>query len=47
MGDSNQVNVYVEQTNFEYTPTRSIFTMSVGGGLVTMKITFLSPVYPG
>ena len=45
MGASNQNDVYVKQTAFEYTSTRSIFTMSVGG-YVEMKITFLSPVTP-
>ena len=35
----------VNQTAFEYTSTRSIFTMNVGG-MVSMKITFLSPVTP-
>lgn len=45
MGASNQSDVYVNQTAFEYTSTRSIFTMSVGG-YVQMKITFLSPVTP-
>lgn len=35
----------VNQTHFEYTSTRSIFTMSVGG-FVEMNITFLSPVVP-
>jgi hypothetical protein len=35
----------VTQTGFQYTSTRSIFTMNVGG-LVEMNITFLSPLYP-
>lgn len=35
----------VTQTAFEYTSTRSIFTMTVGG-MVSMNITFLSPVTP-
>ena len=35
----------VTQTSFEYTSTRSTFIMDVGG-LVTMNITFLSPVNP-
>lgn len=35
----------VTQTEFEYTSTRSIFTMNVGG-LVEMNVTFLSPIYP-
>lgn len=34
----------VTQTAFEYTSTRSTFTMSVGG--VEMNITFLSPIDP-
>ena len=35
----------VTQTSYEYTSTRSTFVMDVGG-LVTMNITFLSPVNP-
>ena len=35
----------VTQTAFEYTSTKSIFTMDVGGK-VEMKITFISPVTP-
>ncbi len=35
----------VTQTSYEYTSTRSTFIMDVGG-LVTMNITFLSPVNP-
>jgi hypothetical protein len=35
----------VSQTAFEYTSTRSMFTMDVGG-LVEMNITFLSPLTP-
>ena len=35
----------VTQTAFEYTSTRSVFSMSVGG-MVNMNITFLSPVTP-
>jgi hypothetical protein len=34
----------VTQTAFEYTSTKSTFTMSVGG--VEMNITFLSPIDP-
>jgi hypothetical protein len=45
LGASDQLDVYVKQTAFEYTSTRSIFTMNVGGA-VQMKITFLSPVSP-
>ena len=45
LGASSQLDVYVKQTAFEYTSTRSIFTMNVGG-VVQMKITFLSPVSP-
>lgn len=45
MGASNQISVFANQTAFEYTSTRSIFTLSVGG-LVEMKVTFLSPVTP-
>lgn len=35
----------VNQTAFEYTSTKSIFTMNVEG-VVEMKITFLSPLTP-
>lgn len=35
----------VNQTAFEYTSTKSIFTMNVGGQ-VEMNITFLSPLTP-
>ncbi|KAJ5594326.1 Glutaminase A [Penicillium hispanicum] len=35
----------VNQTAFEYTSSKSIFTMNVGG-LVEMNITFLSPITP-
>lgn len=35
----------VNQTAFEYTSSKSIFTMDVGG-LVQMKITFMSPLTP-
>lgn len=45
MGASDLNNVYVKQTAYEYTSTRSSFTMSVGG-YVEMNITFLSPVTP-
>ncbi|KAK1073809.1 hypothetical protein LTR74_001663 [Friedmanniomyces endolithicus] len=45
LGGSNQSALYVEQTNYEYTATKSIFTMNAGG-LVNMTVTFLSPVIP-
>lgn len=45
LGASNQSNVFVKQTAFEYTPTKSIFTLDVGG-LIKMTITFLSGVTP-
>lgn len=35
----------VDQTAFEYTSTKSIFTMNVGGK-VEMNITFMSPLTP-
>jgi len=35
----------VTQKSFEYTSTRSTFTMDVGG-FVEMNITFLSPITP-
>lgn len=45
MGDSDQNTLYVTQTAYAYTSTRSIFTMSAGG-FVTMNITFLSALTP-
>ncbi|KAK0357268.1 hypothetical protein LTR02_000092 [Friedmanniomyces endolithicus] len=45
LGGSNQSALYVEQTKYEYTATKSIFTMNAGG-LVDMVVTFLSPVIP-
>ena len=35
----------VTQVAYQYTSTKSVFTMLVGG-LVTMNITFLSPITP-
>ncbi|KAL2022016.1 hypothetical protein VTK56DRAFT_6256 [Thermocarpiscus australiensis] len=35
----------VNQVSLEYTSTKSIFTFDVGG-IVTLTVTFLSPVYP-
>ncbi len=45
MGRSSQDHVYAKQTALEYTSTRSIFTLDVGG-VVEMTVTFLSPVTP-
>ena len=45
MGAPLGVSKLVTQTAYEYTSTRSTFIMDVGG-LVTMNITFLSPVNP-
>nr|OQO30009.1 hypothetical protein B0A51_01907 [Rachicladosporium sp. CCFEE 5018] len=45
MGQPTQTTLSVNQTTFEYTSTRSTFTMDVLGQ-VQMKITFLSPVAP-
>lgn len=45
MGAPAPLPTIVNQTSFEYTSTRSTFIMDVGG-LVTMNITFLSPVNP-
>ncbi|WPG98981.1 Hypothetical protein R9X50_00178300 [Acrodontium crateriforme] len=45
MGAPDNHPTPVNQTDFTYTSTQSIFTMDVGGK-VTMKITFLSPVTP-
>ncbi|KAK6432058.1 hypothetical protein LTR95_011776 [Oleoguttula sp. CCFEE 5521] len=45
MGQPTQTTLSVNQTAFEYTSTRSTFTMDVLGQ-VQMKITFLSPVSP-
>lgn len=43
LGASDQPTVAVNQTNYEYTATRSIFTMNAGG-FVDLTVTFLSPV---
>ena len=45
MGAPDPATTLVTQTAFEYTSTRSTFIMDVAG-LVTMNITFLSPVNP-
>ncbi|KAF2718543.1 GTA glutaminase A [Polychaeton citri CBS 116435] len=45
MGAPTSTSNYVGQTDFEYTSTKSIFTMDVGG-VVGMTLTFLSPVTP-
>ncbi|KAM0716266.1 hypothetical protein Q7P37_007711 [Cladosporium fusiforme] len=45
MGDPTGIDLYANQSAFEYTSTRSIFTMQVGGS-VELKATFLSPVVP-
>nr|POE81219.1 glutaminase a [Quercus suber] len=45
LGASDENNLSADQTSFEYTPTRSIFTLDVAG-LVTMTVTFLSGVTP-
>ncbi|KAK5700835.1 hypothetical protein LTR97_005352 [Elasticomyces elasticus] len=45
LGGSNQTSVFVDQTSFEYTATKSIFKMNAGG-YVNMTVTFMSPVVP-
>ena len=45
MGSPSNVGDPVTQTNFEYTTTRSVFTMNVAEK-VEMNVTFLSPIYP-
>ena len=45
MGAPQDVGSNVNQKSFEYTSTRSIFTLDVAGK-VEMKVTFLSPVVP-
>jgi hypothetical protein len=46
MGNPVEVNVpNANQVAFEYTSTKSIFTIEVDGK-VSMKVTFLSPVTP-
>jgi len=45
MGAPAPLPTLVNQVSFEYTSTRSTFIMDVGG-LVTMNVTFLSPVNP-
>ncbi|KAH9841230.1 DUF1793-domain-containing protein [Teratosphaeria destructans] len=45
MGNPDQNKVYANQTAYEYTSTRSIFTFNVGGQ-VELNATFLSTVTP-
>lgn len=45
MGAPVQVSELVDQTSYEYTSTRSIFTF-VADGKVEIKATFLSPLFP-
>lgn len=45
MGAPTPLPTVVTQTSFEYTSTRSTFIMAIGG-LVTMNVTFLSPLTP-
>lgn len=45
MGDPKDVGSSVSQKSFEYTSTRSIFTLDVESK-VELKVTFLSPVVP-
>jgi hypothetical protein len=45
MGAPANAGAEVTQTGFEYTSTKSIFTMNAGG-LVELNVTFLSPLYP-
>lgn len=45
MGAPTGTAAFVNQTGFEYTSTKSTFTLDVDGQ-VEMKVTFLSPVYP-
>ncbi|CAK4031781.1 probable glutaminase [Lecanosticta acicola] len=45
MGKPEPLPALARQTAFEYTSTRSTFTLDVGGN-VTMNVTFLSPVDP-
>ena len=45
MGNPPDVGPTVTQTDYEYTSTKSAFTMEVDGK-VLMKITFLSPLTP-
>ena len=45
MGAPANAGALVTQTGFEYTSTKSIFTMNAGG-LVELNVTFLSPIYP-
>lgn len=41
----NPGNTLVNQTAFEYTATRSIFTLNINGQ-VEMNVTFFSPAFP-
>lgn len=45
MGNPNPLPRVADQTSFAYTSTRSIFEFDVGG-LVTLKVRFVSPITP-
>jgi hypothetical protein len=45
MGDPSQSSGLVTQKSFEYTSTKSVFTLDAGG-LVELNVTFLSPITP-
>ena len=45
LGNPNPLPATANQTSFSYTSTRSIFTLDVGS-LITMNVTFMSPVTP-
>lgn len=45
MGAPENIGPAVEQLDFEYTSTKSAFSMNVDGKIM-MKITFLSPIHP-
>lgn len=45
MGNPDPLPEVADQTSFSYTSTRSIFDFDVGG-VVSLKIEFLSPISP-
>ena len=45
MGKPDGYNDFANQTSYEYTSTKSIFTITAGD-TVQLKVTFLSPITP-
>lgn len=45
MGNPNPLPQVANQTSFTYTSTSSVFEFDVGG-LLTLEVSFLSPIWP-